>query len=181
MSASDLPSELETERLLLRRQVTDDAAVYRELWTERDPRVPPHRRIGPDGRPTVEDLAHQILAERDSSQRGLLSIVRKHQGDVIGYCGLLFEGRGSTREPELAYELLQRTHGFGYATEAAQAVVAWAAQNGYQRLVAGVRDWNVASRRVLHKVGFVETGQVERDSTYGDSLITAWTAPGTAR
>ena len=51
-------------------------------------------------------------------------------------------------------------------------VVAWAAQAGYERLWASVRAWNTASRRVLQKLAFVETRQVERDSVHGDSLLT---------
>lgn len=182
MSAPHIPTELETDRLVLRRQTADDAAVYRELWTERDPRVPPHRRIDADGRPTVGDIAVRIRAERDSAKCGLLTIVRKQDSDVIGYCGLLFEGRGSAQEPELAYELLRRAHGAGYATEAARAVVAWAAETGYRRLWAGVREWNSASRHVLLKLAFVDTGQVESDANHGDTLMmTAWTFPKTAR
>ena len=64
----DLDS-LETDRLVLRRQQAEDATIYRRLWTERDPRVPQHRRISPDGRASVEDLVKvegvsQALAER---------------------------------------------------------------------------------------------------------------------
>lgn len=174
MSAPRVPTEIETDRLVLRRRQEEDAAVFRELWTERDPAtVPPHRRIGPDGRPTVEDIAARIRA--DSARDGLLTIVRKQEGDVIGYCGLLFDGRGSRQEPELAYELLRRTHGTGYGTEAAGAVVAWAAGTGHRRLWAGVRVWNVASRHVLAKLAFVETGQIEPDAEYGDTLVTART------
>jgi [ribosomal protein S5]-alanine N-acetyltransferase len=39
-------------------------------------------------------------------------------------------------------------------------------------LWAGVWDWNVASRRVLEKLGFREAGRVEPDSVYGHSLLT---------
>jgi ribosomal-protein-alanine N-acetyltransferase len=41
-------------------------------------------------------------------------------------------------------------------------VATWVGEAGYGRLWAGVRDWNVASRRVLGKLGFRETGRVER-------------------
>lgn len=97
---------------------------------------------------------------------------RRGAADVIGYCGLSFHGNGSVDEPELVYELLCAVHGRGYATEAGQAVVTWAGEAGYQRLWAGVRDWNAASRRVLVKLGFCETGRVEPDAVYGDSLLT---------
>lgn len=50
------PVVLGTERLLLRPFRLDEASVQREMWLERDPRVPPHRRIGVDGHPTVEEI-----------------------------------------------------------------------------------------------------------------------------
>ncbi|MGH3169730.1 MAG: GNAT family N-acetyltransferase [Trebonia sp.] len=179
MSLVPVPDTLETDRLILRHSRVDDAAIYRQLWTERDPRVPPHRRISSEGRPTVEDIAARIRAERaepgPGPGPGLLAVERKDMADVIGYCGLIFHGPGSPAEPaepELAYELLRGAHGRGYATEAGLAVVAWAGEAGYGRLWAGVRDWNVASRRVLEKLGFRETGQVECDAVHGDSLLT---------
>jgi [ribosomal protein S5]-alanine N-acetyltransferase len=63
-------------------------------------------------------------------------------------------------------------HGRGYATEAAQAVVTWVSEAGYRQLWAEVRDWNFASRRVLAKLGFRETGRAEHDAIHGDSLLT---------
>lgn len=167
MSLEGFPARLETERLILRRRDAAEASIYRQLWTERDERVPPRRRIAREGRPTVEDIAAQLGAEP-----GLLAVERRDTGDVIGYCGLVTQGSGSADEPELAFELLRSTHGNGYATEAARAVVAWADEAGYRRLWAGVRDWNVASRRVLEKLGFRESGRVEPDPIHGDSLLT---------
>jgi [ribosomal protein S5]-alanine N-acetyltransferase len=163
---------LETDRLILRPSRVSDAAVYRELWTERDPRVPPHRRIDPAGRPAVADLAARIRAERETRGPRLLAVERKGTGDVIGYCGLTSYGNGSPDEPELAYELLRAAHGHGYATEAGRAVVTWASAAGYQRLWAGVWEWNLPSRRVLAKLGFRDAGQVEPGSAYGRNLLT---------
>ncbi|HEY5788435.1 MAG TPA: GNAT family N-acetyltransferase [Microlunatus sp.] len=163
---------LETERLILRPSEVDDAATFRTMWSERDPRVPPHRRISSDGRPTVDDIAAQIRGEPEGRRLRLLTVERKGSADAIGYCGLTPHGNGSPDEPELAYELLQAAHGRGYATEAAQAAVSWAGEAGYQRLWAGVWDWNVASRRVLEKLGFCETGQVEPHSVHGQRLLT---------
>jgi len=51
-------------------------------------------------------------------------------------------------------------------------VVTWVSEAGYERLWATVRDWNIASRRVLDKLGFRETSRVERDAVHGDSLLT---------
>jgi [ribosomal protein S5]-alanine N-acetyltransferase len=164
---------LETDRLLLRPWRIAEAVVLRELWTERDPRVPPHRRIDADGRPTVADLEDWIRAHPPSSTTGLLAVERKATRDVIGYCGLIDSTRGSDseREPELAYELLRRVWRQGYATEASLAVLDWARSSGYERLRATVWEWNVASRRVLAKVGFT-TERTELDPTYGNNLFT---------
>jgi RimJ/RimL family protein N-acetyltransferase len=145
--------------------------VQRELWTERDPRVPPHRRVDADGRPTVADLEESIRTDRPSSL-GLLAVERKAARDVIGYCGLVDSGRGSEGEPELAFELLRRVWRQGYATEASLAVLDWARASGYQRLWATVWDWNTASRRVLAKVGFTETERREADPVRGTTLFT---------
>lgn len=163
---------LETDRITLRPQRVSDAAVYRQLWAERDVRVPQHRQINLDGRPTEEDIATQIRDERQASRPGLLAVERKAAGDVIGYCGLVFNGDGTNDEPELAFELLRAIHNKGFATEAGWAVVRWAGEAGYGRLWVTVWDWNVASRRVLEKLGFRDTGGVGPETVHGRSLLT---------
>lgn len=172
MSPAPVLNTLETDRLMLRRQRVSDAAAYRQLWTERDLRVPKHRQIDLNGRPTEKDIAAQILDESEDSRPGLLAVERKLTGDVIGYCGLTFNGNGSNEEPELAFELLRAVHNEGYATEAGSAVIRWAESARYPRLWATVWDWNIASRRVLEKLGFRDTGRVCRETIHGRSLLT---------
>lgn len=162
-----MPTSLLTERLILRPRRADEAPVFRRLWAERDARVPAHRRIDAAGRPTTEDIAARITAEGT----GLLTVQRRDTGEVIGYCGLVFAEGQPDDEPELAFELLRGSHGAGYATEAAQAVVAWASANGHRRLHAHVWDWNLASRRVLEKVGFRDAGPSGPASEYGSNLL----------
>ncbi len=74
MTPASLLKNLETERLLLRRQRVEDAPVFHRLWTERDARVPPHRRVGPDGRPAKSDVATHIRAQLDDPGPGLLTV-----------------------------------------------------------------------------------------------------------
>ncbi|WP_088283369.1 GNAT family N-acetyltransferase [Kineosporia sp. A_224] len=159
---------LETARLTLRPWRVADAAFQREMWLERDPRVPPHRRIDADGRPTVTDLEESIRAS-GSRSAGLLVVERKGEGAALGYCGLIDSGLGP-REPELAYEFLRRSWGQGYATEASWAVVEWARSLGHVRLWAHVWDWNTGSRRVLSKLGFTESTRDE--AIHGTNLLT---------
>ncbi len=162
---------LETERLLLRPWRVHEAAVLRRLWTERDPRVPPHRRIDADGRPTVADLEDWIRSH-PPSWTGLLAVERKAGGDVVGSCGLVDSGRGPAGEPELAFEMLRRARRQGCATEAASAVLDWARSSGFTRLWATVWEWNTASRRTLAGLGFTETGRTEVDPVHGTTLFT---------
>ena len=163
---------LETDRLLLRPWRVSEAAILHELWTERDPRVPAHRRIGTDGHPTVEDIEDRIRDDFHASALGLLAAELKGCGDIIGYCGLTENDKVPEAEPELAFEFLRRTWGQGYATEASRAVLSWAQASGYLQLWATVSDWNAASRRVLAKLGFTETDRVEPSEGHGDVLFT---------
>lgn len=162
---------LETDRLVLRRWLLSDAPMQRQLWLERDPRVPPHRRISPDGHPSLGDLEGWIREDDPSVPLGLLAAVRKDCGVFAGYCGIIANTHGQDGEPELAYEFLREQWGQGLATEAAHAVVGWAESLGYTRLWATVRDWNSASRRVMTKLGFAQTSRVEPDAQHGDSLF----------
>lgn len=162
---------LETERLLLRAWRVSDAVACREMWEERDPRVPPHRRIDAEGRPTLEDLEAWIRGMSSPAGLGLLVIEGRPRGEVLGYCGLVTNERLPQDEPELAFELLRRAQGQGFATEAARAILEWARDFGHRRLWATVRAWNDASLRVLEKLGFEETDRVEPDTVHGDSLF----------
>ncbi|MEA5362789.1 GNAT family N-acetyltransferase [Amycolatopsis sp., V23-08] len=104
---------------------------------------------------------------------GCWAVERKAAGDVIGYCGLIDGGQGIKGEPELAFELLRRAWGLGYATEASKAILDWAGSSGYLRLWATVWEWNSASRRVLAKLGSIETGRKEVDAIHGTTLFLA--------
>jgi ribosomal-protein-alanine N-acetyltransferase len=163
---------LETDRLLLRPWRPAEAPIWREMWGERDPRVPPHRRIDADGNPTLEALEVAIRRSRPTSV-GLLAAERRGDGEVVGYCGLVDSEVGAPGEPELAFEFLRRSWGNGFATEASSAVLGWARANGHRRLWATVWDWNTASRQVLVKLGFVEVRREE--TTHGVNLVTTLT------
>src|SRR4051794_26636713 len=117
MSRVPVLDTLETDRLILRTRRVHEAAVYRRLWAERDPRVPPQRQIDREGRPTVEDIAAQIRAEREEQGPRILAVERKNTADVIGYGGLVFPQKGPPREPQVGYQLLRAAPGKRYATQ----------------------------------------------------------------
>jgi RimJ/RimL family protein N-acetyltransferase len=140
------------------------------MWAERDPRS--RHQIDADGHPTAQELRHDFETQRVTTARtglAVLAIERLGSREFIGYCGLIV-GQASEAEPEIAYELLRRFHNHRYATEAATAVVAAADRAGWTRLWSTVREWNTASRRVMTKIGFVESGKVDHDPLRGDSI-----------
>lgn len=141
-----LAFSIETKRLSLRLRGQQDAAWYLELLREHE-----------GGTTLTIAEAEQRLAEQHVKAHetglGFLAIQRRAEQDLIGYCGLLV-GRASFDEPEIAYELLRRVHGHGYATEAARAVLDAAFATGRRRLWATVGAWNAPSFRVLEKIGF---------------------------
>ncbi|MBF6066275.1 GNAT family N-acetyltransferase [Nocardia terpenica] len=166
---AEFPTSLLTQRLRLRQWLPSDAEEYHALWTERDVRSV--RSFDAAGRPTVEEIRGRLLANPPGAEQGLglLAVERRDTGGFIGYCGLIV-GQGSHDEPEIAYELAQRAHGNGYATEAGWVVVEAAARTGRQRLWATVREWNTASFRVLEKLDFYHSGRVTPDPDRGDSI-----------
>ncbi|MFC8828414.1 GNAT family N-acetyltransferase [Streptomyces sp. NPDC057137] len=146
---------LETERLTLRPWAESDAAEFSALLSERG-----------NGTPTAEYARTSIvklLAATAETGIALLPIQRREEGDFIGYCGLII-GRSTLEEPEIAYELFQRVHGRGYATEAAGGVLDAAVATGRKRLWSTVGAWNAPSLRVLEKLGF-ERDHVSTDDS----------------
>jgi RimJ/RimL family protein N-acetyltransferase len=147
---TSMPTSLTTDRLIMRPFSVDDAPLHAEMISERGPGA---RHYGATVA-AVEQIIERLLREAAEHGFGLYVLERVDDAGFIGYCGLIV-GRGSISEPEIAYELLGRFHGRGYATEAASAVVEAARATGRRRLVATVGPTNAASFRVLKRVGFV--------------------------
>lgn len=161
---------IETARLRLRPWRVADAAFHRELWTERDPRVPPHRRIDAHGEPSIATLEDGIRRSPQTGPIRLLVAELRETRERIGYCGLIAGSDATEGEPEIAYELLRRHQGRGYATEAASAIIDLARAAGIPRLWASVWAWNAPSLRVLAKLGFAEVGRTETE--HGTNIMT---------
>ena len=141
-----MPPELLTERLRLRLRDGRDAEWNRELIAET-----PSRELLP-----LDQERDRLDAQRHAAEEvgfGLYTIEVADTGEAVGYCGLVI-GRATAAQPELAYELLRRHVGSGYATEAAAAVADAAFESGIPVLWATVEKWNAPSFRVLDKLGF---------------------------
>ena len=144
---------VETERLVLTPQQVGDAPWLAELFTARG-----------TGTVTEQDARARVAAMTETIRShgiGALVLRVKPDLDPVGYAALVV-GRASLEEPELAYELLPRAHGQGYATEGAAVVLEAAFGTGRTRIWSTVRPWNEPSLRVLDRLGF------DRDHTTSD-------------
>jgi RimJ/RimL family protein N-acetyltransferase len=148
---------IQTERLLLRKPRTEDAAGLLEALA--DPEA--MRYIG-DGSTTdlagAEQAVERWLERWQSWGIGMFVVERKEDGRVLGRAGFLrwdpqtWEVGGS--ETEIGWGLAREHWGHGYATEAALGLRDWAlGERGLARLISLIQHGNGRSVRVAEKLG----------------------------
>ncbi|SOC46159.1 Protein N-acetyltransferase, RimJ/RimL family [Blastococcus aggregatus] len=142
---------LRTARLALRLPVASDADELHAIFS--DPRT---NTIG-DGPFTSPDQTAHWIARRQAlyAEHGLAwYLVRAIDGGLLlGNCGMLTT-RGTVAEPEIGYMIRSSNQGRGYASEAAEAVLAEAAAAGIEIVWSTIRPGNLASCRVIERAGF---------------------------
>ena len=146
---------LETDRLILRRFTEDDADFLVDL--DSDPQVVRYTSGGP-ATPRDVIVREHIPAYLGYYVRfagyGFWVAIEKSTGAFLGWFHLRPAGEAPVDEPELGYRLKRSAWGKGYATEGSQALVDKAfADLGARSVVAFAYGENVASRRVMEKVG----------------------------
>jgi ribosomal-protein-alanine N-acetyltransferase len=152
---------LETERLLFRTHEKADLEAYCEIMAD-----PDFRRLSggkPLPREDAEKSFRTILVGQEAwlqpQPMGLFATVFKPEHRYIGRCGL-YPSRDDANmiipgEAVLAYYLARPYWGRGLATEAGRAFVEYGfTKLGVSRIVAGANSANIASNRVLEKLGF---------------------------
>ena len=99
---------------------------------------------------------------------GIWLVNDKVTEELVGFCGFL-EMTTVHHEPQLVYAMFQKFTGKGYATEMAHTAITAARQHGFATIIASVDEVNVASFRVLAKLGFeqIETMQ----GAFGNMLL----------
>ena len=157
--------QLETERLLLRPLTpTDFDALYKAVFGDPDVNWTGTIRPRRQARKSLDKLEH---VRRHGF--GMLAVVERSSGDVIGYAGLQHLEDGS--DVEVGYYLGRRAWGRGLGTEVAEALVrAGFERLGLERIVAVVRPGNEASKRVLDKAGL----HFAEHAYYYDTDVELW-------
>jgi ribosomal-protein-alanine N-acetyltransferase len=144
-----------------------DEAVALRTWREADlplieevsrgPHVPEMTTVPS---PYNDELGREWLERqwgRATNDEGLsLAIADAASGEALGALALM-RRRADIRE--LGYWIVARARGRGLATRAVRLLMHWALlQEDVARVEAFAEPWNVASQRVLERVGFTREG-----------------------
>jgi RimJ/RimL family protein N-acetyltransferase len=166
-----------TARLEIRDFVRDDRPALHAYAS--DPRVTRYLWWGPfDEADTLRFLERTARDAQASPRESFeLGVVDRERGLLIGGCELLSR-RQSYREYEIGYCLRPDCWGRGIATETVRALLELAFGSlGAHRIYALVDPENLASGRLLARIGFRLEGHLRKDSfirgEWRDSLVYA--------
>ena len=149
--------ELETARLHLRLFTVDDLedlyAIYQDAQVM--------KYLSPRSKEQTEQSLYRHIQQWQEHDFGMWAVADKMTGKLLGRCGLCFLDK--TPEVELGYVLAKEYWGQGLATEASLATIKYGfEQVNLERIVAIAHAENLASRRVIEKVGMT----YEKDAHY---------------
>ena len=159
---------LETERLILRELIPEDAeAMFR---MDSDPEV--HTYLG--NKPVqslqeTKDIIEFVQTQYHNFGIGRWAAIEKSTGAFIGWAGLKYFDKEVNKRIhfyDLGYRFKKKYWGLGYATEAAKACVEYGFNTLQLKEIHGMTDsGNRASRNVLEKAGlkFIEPFLFEND------------------
>ncbi len=149
--------EIQTERLIVRPFRPDD---WRDLLEYLS--LPETYAFEP-GEPIDAETA-RAMADARSRGVAFFAVELRAEGRMVGHLYFQPTEPAELRTYELGYIFNPRDRQRGYATEAARALVEHAFREmGAHRVVASCNPANIASWRVLEKIGFVREGHLRRN------------------
>lgn len=161
---------LQTERLILRRMTLDDAAFMLEALNE-----PSFiQNVADRGVRTAKDAADyirtKIMPSYEQSGFGFYVVELKATGEPIGVCGIV--KRETMEDVDVGYALLDRFSGYGYAYEAAAAVMEYGRTvHGLKRIVGFTAPGNHRSIKLLEKLGLRFEKMIQLPNVEGESKL----------
>lgn len=147
---------VETERLILRELTEEDVPGLYEL--DSDPEV--HKYLGNRTVKDIkesEDIVRHVQRQYRENGIGRWAVIDKKTHDFIGWSGLKWEKnvRKGSRYCDLGYRLRRKYWGKGIATETAIASLKYGfEQLNLSEICAAAHIENIASNKILHKLGF---------------------------
>jgi ribosomal-protein-alanine N-acetyltransferase len=147
---------LQTERLILREMLLEDAPALHPMFSDAETMrfmyMLPHT--------TVEETQHHLWHDKHRHEGTCYwTIVRRDTDEAIGTIGFL----GGTSIPGMGYIIRRDQWGEGIVVEAAQAALAYGfTELGYDRVELWINEQNTASQRVADKLGFTRVGRLRQ-------------------
>jgi ribosomal-protein-alanine N-acetyltransferase len=173
-----LSVELRTERLVLRDYRAEDFAAVHAYAS--DPLVATFLDWGPNEPEDTEEFLKACVIEQQARPRTRYTFaMTEPEGAAFGSVGLVTDG---PHHGEMGYLVRPDRWGQGFASEAAAALLRFGHSTlGLHRIQATCRPDNVASARVMEKIGMILEGHL-RDHVlirgrWQDSLLYAAIAP----
>lgn len=157
---------LETNRLILRELLATDVEAMYDL--DSNPNV--HLYLGNNPVASKEVIAEVIQFVRHQYKTngiGRWAVIEKQSGEFIGWAGWKFltePQNGHQNVYDLGYRLREQFWGKGYASEACEALIKYAKNElKLEKAYASAHVNNVASNRILQKMGFENKGNFDYD------------------
>jgi RimJ/RimL family protein N-acetyltransferase len=177
------PVRIEGKSTVLREFTADD--VDGVLAVVGDDRITRWLSFDSRDRDQAAVMLTGILDRQHHDPRGeyyLAITLPASERDVIGFARLGFAG---VKAGKLGYALIPTAQGHGYVTDACGALIGYGfGELGLHRISAAIGPDNVASVRVVERLGFTREGRIRdhvhtngawRDSTLWSVLEHEWT------
>lgn len=109
----------------------------------------------PFDRDMTRGWIERMIARYEADRVGLLTVIERASGELIGDCGPMWMETSHGRFVELGWHIRHDRQGLGFATEAGRASrdEAWKVL-GVDRLISIIRPENVPSWSVARALGF---------------------------
>lgn len=157
-----LLDELETERLIFRKLDASDFGLW--LPFHEDKRTSEFwSGLPKDPKTACQEDIDRTLYRYANNLGGKLALISKKTQKLIGLSGLLVQELDEQQELEIAYSLLPKFWGNGYASEAAQACKNYAFKNKLATsLISIIHIDNIPSQKVALQNGM----QIDTTTNY---------------
>ncbi|MBR7835644.1 GNAT family N-acetyltransferase [Actinospica durhamensis] len=159
---------LETPRLRLRPLTSNPADVAEFVRMHADPRV--NTFVGAYTEQQAVDRLRIVEQQWAQRGHGLFAVESREDGRFLGRSGLQYWEQWD--EVEAAWTYRFEAHGHGYATEAAEAFLAWGWRTlGIDRITSLIDPRNAASARVAERLGFRAGALEQRFEPARDMIV----------
>jgi [ribosomal protein S5]-alanine N-acetyltransferase len=150
-------TSIKTKRLTIRPVCLDDKSSIYEIFSN-DNLMDPYGMFPIDDIKKIDDFTRRLIEDQE------LAIILDECNKIIGTFGFIDYSKYNNRA-EIAFELLEDYHKKAYMTEAITALLEYGFNElELNRVEAFVYPSNLASQKLLEKLGFEKEGLLKKRS-----------------